>query len=198
MKRALATLLVSLGVVVAGLELARVERGVTMAELRDAGFQQCPPVDLACEVRVSTDAGYRYARPVFDARDCSAFDAGLVLTDRRLYQGGEWDPPASLEFVDRARCKVLADAGVPDDGGAGLREMAQECGCRKASGVCRYQLPDGGTAPAPFGRTLGPGYPPFETFGGAGCAPKACTALAAHDAQRRPVDETWPADCPGG
>lgn len=206
MRKTLASLLVVLAVA-GGLVLSRVDDGVTLAELQDAGFAQCPPTDLACEVRVSdewlatlesrgVDGGKRYRRTVMDARDCRALDAGIVVTDRRFYRDGGW--VNGFEVID-GRCRIVADAGVPDDGGTGIKELPLECGCRRASGVCRYQLPDGGQANVPFGRTVGPGYPlrvgprvshSTEVFAGAGCARKACIELAG--------ESSWPEECPGG
>lgn len=66
------------------------------------------------------------------------------------------------------------DAGFPLD-----------CACH-GSTACFYVLPDGGTAEAPYGLTLGPDYPPFEHF--QGCTPKACVELAGFS--------SWPKDCP--
>jgi len=170
----------------------------TAPELRDAGVLACPEVDVACEVRVSESqldkleargvtTGRRYRRVVLDARDCRAGGLGLILTDRRLYSG-DGGFAEIVEVID-GRCTVVGDDEA-DDGGAGLKELPLECGCRKASGVCRYQLPDGGQVTAPQGRTLGPGYPPFETFGGAGCERKACIEFFG--------DSSWPESCPGG
>ncbi len=191
-RRALASFLAVVAVYGA-FTLSRVEPGVTVAELVDAGFAQCPAVDLACDVRASdemlaqleergADAGRLYRRIAFDARDCRGIeDAGFVITDRRFYRDG--GPPAFDVIGDR--CRIVA--GVADAGDK-PRELPLECGCRMASGVCRYQLTDGGTAPAPFRRTLGPGYPPFTIFSGAGCARKACEEFAG--------DSSWPEVCP--
>lgn len=190
--------LATLGLVVVGgasVMLSRVRDDVTMAELRDAGFQQCPAVDLACDVRLRTDAGTRYARPVLDARDCRAFDAGLVVTDRRAYDNGNW--VRGFDVIG-GRCQIVTGAPA-DDGGTAFRELALECGCRKASGVCRFQLPDGGFQTVPFGQTVGPGYAlpgpgktalQTDSFGGAGCQRKACVELAG--------ESSWPTECPGG
>lgn len=205
-KRLLA--LFSVLAVVGTFMVSRIQDNVTPAELVDAGILNCPKVDLACEVRVSdewldaleargADGGKRYRRIAVDARDCTEFDAGYVITDRRLYRDGGW---VGLDVI-AGRCKVVPDA-PPDDAGAGLREMALECGCRKASGACRFQLADGGTDPVPFGVTVGPGYSigrnPTDVFGGAGCARKSCVGLAAEGEDRKALDETWPEVCPGG
>lgn len=206
MKKTLGSLLVALAFI-GGALVYRVDNGVTMAELSDAGFAQCPPVDVACEVRVSdawldrleargADGGRRYRRIAVDARDCRAFDAGYVISDRRLYNNGQWRN--GFEPID-GRCKVVANA-PPDDAGTGLREMALECGCRKAAGLCRFQLPDAGLQAVPFGVTVGPGYPlrlpgdagvvSTETFGGVGCERKACVEFFGESSQ--------PETCPGG
>ncbi len=196
MKKTLAAMLVALAII-GGVTLSRIDDGVTLAELSDAGFQQCDPVDLGCEVRIAPsrlagledrgqDAGKLYRRVVMDGRDCRAKGLGLVVTDRRFYVNDVW--VNGIEVMD-GRCKIVANAPA-DDGGTGLRELPLECGCRKAAGLCRYMLPDGGLATAPQGRTLGPGYPPYENFAGAGCAKKACVEFSG--------EVSWPEDCPGG
>jgi hypothetical protein len=190
--------LVTLGLVVIGggsVMLTRVREDVTMAELRDAGFQQCPAVDLACDVRFRTDAGNRYARPVIDARDCRALGAGIVITDRRAYENGHW--VRGFDVVG-GRCQVVTDA-PPDDGGTAFRELALECGFLKASGLCRFELPGGALQAVPLGRTVGPGYViglpdggalSTATFQGPGCQRKACEELLG--------ESSWPAECPEG
>jgi hypothetical protein len=68
--------------------------------------------------------------------------------------------------------------------------LAQSCACRAATGTCQYTNDAGTLVTAPQGRTLGPGYPPFETFSGAGCIRKSCVELLG--------ETSWPAACPGG
>lgn len=174
-----------------------VSDNATVAGLADAGILACPKVGLACEVRVSeqmlsrldargADGGRHYRRVVLDGRDCQQGGLGLVVTDRRAYLGGAWR--GALDIID-GRCVVVAE-DAQDDGGDGFKELPLECGCRGASGVCRYQLDDGGSAAAPSGVTLGPGYPPYEVFVGAGCVRKSCVEFFG--------DPSWPESCPGG
>ncbi len=193
MKKTLAAMLVSLAIV-GGFTLSRIDDGVTLPELLDAGFAQCDPVDIGCEVRLSderlaglevrTGSGRRYRRVAFNGRDCRALGHGFVVTDRRFYDGLNY--VNGVEPID-GRCRIVVDAPA-DDGGTGLREMPLPCGCRMAAGICRYDLAGGGTAPVPFGRTIGPGYPPYENFAGAGCFRKACVELSG--------ETSWPAACP--
>jgi len=153
--------------------------GVKPADLIAAGIgQDCNAANLACPA-VYCDAGHcsppRF--PTGRGAWCGV-DGGVVLPDLK--------PGWRIFRTDLCR-RVTRDAGVLAEGDE--EDVEFECACRAASGVCRVQLDDGGTGPAPFGVTLGPGYA-FEEFGGAGCVRKSCGVLAA------PTDESWPAACP--
>lgn len=186
--------LIAIGVAIGAaiLALFRIADGTPKNKLLQ--LELCIPVEVACGVRVSGELlgalggadggrGHRYRRVTLNARNCAEFDAGIVLTDKALYVDGGWRP--GLEVIE-GYCKILGDAGIATDF---IRELPHECGCRAASGVCRVRIEDGGTEPAPFGATLGPGY--FYTeFAGAGCVRKACVEIAG--------ESSWPDACPGG
>ncbi len=195
MNKRLRALLVFIGVATAGvltIPLFRVADGVTTLQLSDGGIVQCSPADMVCDVRLPVDLaakltdagrgnGQRYHRLAIDIAQCG--DAGVIITDRHLYKDGAWLPGFS---VIEGTCSVLADAGVADD--AVVRTVPSPCACRKASGNCRFLLPDGGQPNLPFGVTGGPP----TLLGGGGCLPKSCVTLAGA------VDESWPDECPGG
>jgi hypothetical protein len=193
MKR-LRVLLAFVGVVTVGAlttPLFRPKDDVTVAQLRDAGLLDCEPgADMLCDVRVSEEMaarladagrgnGKRYHRVGIDVRMCG--DGGVVITDRRLYDNGKWRDGITLL---EGSCSIVADAGLPDD--PIVRTVNQDCACRKATGLCRYTLPDAGLAQLPLGITGGPP----TLVGGAGCVRKSCTVLAGA------ADDSWPSECP--
>lgn len=164
-------LLCLLGVTVGGVSIFMPAPGVTKAQLVDAGIGECPPVDAICPQRLD-DGGY--VRTRVKARDCRAIGLGFVLPPAK---NGEWFR------VDR--CRRADTDTLPNEDSQATEQ--HECACRMAAGACSVRLSDGGTGPAPFGVTFGPGYA-FEQFGGAGCQRKSCGVYAG--------ESDWPASCP--
>jgi hypothetical protein len=193
MSKRLRLLLVAVGTVLAGaltMPLFRAVDGVTTMQLADGGILECTPADMICDVRLPDDMaakladagrsnGRKYHRLAIDVAQCG--DAGVIITDRFLYKDGGWLP--GLSVID-GTCSVYADAGVAGD--AIVRTVPSPCACRKATGNCRYLLPDGGQPNLPFGVTGGPP----TLLGGGGCLPKSCVTIAGTS------DESWPGDCP--
>lgn len=151
--------------------------GVTVGDLRAASiFAECPPQLLTCAVRQTSAACYpaqrRYRTLETAAFVCST-DGGLGgLLFRWPRQGGQdcvevaGDPS---EACTLAPCN--GDPLCADDGGTSFdfRAAQDRCACRPSDGgVCRYQLPDGGTPLMKFGLEY------QAPFAGAGCVRKAC------------------------
>jgi hypothetical protein len=65
--------------------------------------------------------------------------------------------------------------------------LPTECGCRADGGQCSVKLLDGGRGAAPFGLTVGNGYPLTEPRGD-GCVRMPCTEGFGKS--------VWPAECP--
>lgn len=86
-------------------------------------------------------------------------------------------------------CVPAATVTGPRASDGGVWFLPHRCACRKASGACQYRNDAGALADAPQGRTLGPGYPPFESWTGAGCQPRSCVEMAG--------ESGWPSNCPG-
>jgi hypothetical protein len=131
--------------------------------------------------------GKEYRRAEIQTQDCTVeglgVDGGVLATAH----GTKFLGPKHLQVVEGSCVEGEKVAGVRvQDAGVGFLPLA--CACRKAKGECQYVTDDGGLMQAPFGQTLGPGYPPFESWVGAGCVPKACVELAG--------STSWPAQCP--
>lgn len=95
-------------------------------------------------------------------------------------------PKAHVEVV-QGSCVSAASVKSARSKDGGVSYLSQACACRKATGSCQYST-DAGLVDAPMGRTLGPDYPPYGNWSGAGCQPKACVELAG--------SSSWPANCP--
>lgn len=171
--------------------LLRLEGGVTLEELRDAGLdERCAPALLECDGRVAEecrdlpDGGRRrkYASVRTQAYVCER-DAGrpaLLFRFPRCFR------PLSEDFcrlIDETACSDAQACGEDESGQPKWRAVQQACACRAIGQLCRTVLPDGGLVPMAFGTT----YPP--PFVGAGCQPKACVELAGE------WGESMPSEC---
>lgn len=161
---------------VAGVAVYGLREGTTKGELLDAGIKDgtFKRVTVKVEGRRCTENGCRYGACLVDGA-WKGRDAGLIL-----------DLPAGVEVFHVERVHQV-DAGDVTPGTC--VEVEPDCACRRATGACKVRAPDGGLMDAPWGVTLGPGYP-HEEFGGQGCEPKVCRGLAG------PGDGTWPEVCP--
>jgi hypothetical protein len=174
------TLVGLLGALATGVAIYVANPGTTKADLLDAGVGACPAVDAICPARrPKQGGGYEYARIRVKARDCRAQDGfGFILPPAP--GGGEW---FRVDLCQKAATDVLVTETDSQD-------EPFDCACSSGS-QCKVPNPDGGAnINAPLGETLGPGYR-FQQFGGAGCVPKSCGALA-----NGGVDDSWPAGCP--
>lgn len=130
----------------------------------------------------------RYRRVEVASRTCARFaeypDGG---TEAMGTETTPTRPRADVEIVEGscAPAAQVVGARVLD---GGVPFLAQACACKRATGTCEYRGADGGMVPAPVGKTLGPGYPPYEAWSGAGCVPKSCVELAG--------SSSWPSTCP--
>jgi hypothetical protein len=128
----------------------------------------------------------KYRRVKIGSIDCAQYklfsDGGVEV----LRQWTETKSPRKGLEVVAGSCVGGADVvSAVADGGVDF--VPQECACRKAKGECWVVL-DGGAKLAPFGKTLGPGYPDNAVWSGDGCAPKACVELLGLSG--------WPTECP--
>jgi hypothetical protein len=128
----------------------------------------------------------KYRRVKIGSTDCAQYklfsDGGVEV----LRQWTETKSPRKGLEVVAGSCVGGADVvSAVADGGVDF--VPQECACRKARGECWVVL-DGGAKLAPFGKTLGPGYPDNAVWSGDGCAPKACVELLGSSG--------WPTECP--
>lgn len=98
-------------------------------------------------------------------------------------------PRTGFELVPGSCVAAVDEAGTRSSDG-GVKFLAQACACRAATGTCEYRNDAGTLTTAPQGRTLGPGYWPYDNFSGAGCVRKACVELMG--------ETSWPTNCPGG
>lgn len=138
---------------------------------------------VSCDaVDPSAKRGAKYKRIRTHANDCVTY---RVWSDGGTESLGVESRPYGKHLDVVPGSCVPASAPAPEDGGLALAEQA--CACRKATGRCLF-LTDGGAEEAPKGRTLGPGYPPYETWTGEGCQPKACVEMSG--------ESSWPANCP--
>lgn len=130
----------------------------------------------------------RYRRVEVASTSCARFmehpdggSEGMGLETKPLR------PRADVEIVEGS-CLPAAQVVGPRVLDAGIPFLAQACACRRAAGTCQFRGADGGLADVPRGQTAGPGYPPYEAWSGAGCAPKSCVELAGNS--------SWPSVCP--
>lgn len=162
--------------------VAAVDEGVAV--------ENCAPTPaLVCDAFELGGRGHtRYRRVEVAAETCTQQkvlrDGGVAATatDTRIIR-----PRANVEIVPGS-CVPAAVAPGPRAADGGVAFLAQACACRRATGTCQYRNDAGTLVTAPLGRTLGPGYPPFESWAGAGCQNKACTELAG--------ESSWPSTCP--
>lgn len=166
----------------------------------DVAGKETPParactagVLLVCDAIDSSATGKgsgRYRRVEVPSQDCiwekTVSDGGRQTT---LVERVVSAPAAPLNIL-RDSCRPATDETGTRSTDAGVKYLTQACACRRAAGVCQYKNDAGTLVPAPLGRTLGPGYPPFEEFSGAGCEPKSCVELLG--------ESSWPTACPGG
>lgn len=127
----------------------------------------------------------KYRRVKIGSTDCvryKLFSDGGVEAERQWQETKS--PRKGLEVVDGS---CIGGATVTGSGDGGVEFVAQACACRKPKGDC-WVMTDAGMEKAPFGKTLGPGYPPFDVFAGDGCVPKACVEFFG--------SSSWPAECP--
>jgi hypothetical protein len=128
----------------------------------------------------------KYRRVKVGSTDCAQyklFSDGGVEVQRQWREAKS--PRVGLEVV-AGSCVGGADvAPSTEDGGVAF--VAQECACRKAKGDC-WVISDAGAQLAPFGKTLGPGYPERDVWSGPGCVPKTCVELLGLSG--------WPSECP--
>lgn len=143
---------------------------------------------LICDVLDTTaKKGERYRRAETGSTECVTYkvwnDGGTEVTGHSNHPGnihtGLETVPGSCVLSDSVKGERIPDGGVVF--------VAQDCACSTGKGECRY-LEDGGWSKSPKGKTLGPGYPPFENWAGGGCQPKACTELMGQS--------SWPTNCP--
>lgn len=142
----------------------------------------------AVEVAAAGRGPGRYRRVEVPSQTCTAdkvTDAGTETVWREVVPT---KPGARLEIL-AASCVPASTATGPRLLDGGVAFLSPACACRRATGTCQYRNDAGTLVTAPLGRTLGPGYPPFEVWSGAGCQPKACVELAG--------ETSWPSACPG-
>jgi hypothetical protein len=140
---------------------------------------------VACDA-LETGKKPKYRRVKVGSTDCAQyklFSDGGVEVERQWREAKS--PRKGLEVV-AGSCVGGADV-TPSAEDGGVAFVAQECACRKAKGDC-WVLTDAGAFPAPFGKTLGPGYPDFAVWSGDGCEPKTCVELLGLSG--------WPSECP--
>lgn len=187
MNQKLAAMLAAVGIVVVGgtkLAVYIVQQGVARADLVDAGANGvCRAYVVKAEGLCDTPGGGRdYRAGRFRVAFCNGSatfgtDAGIVLP-RRIANNCEiyrWDLIKPILLTDGG-CgdSTLCQAGVNDGDGV---DDAFDCACAPVDGgICTVTLPDGGTAQAPIGTTVGVGYQ-LTAPTGAGCIPKACSEL---------------------
>lgn len=155
--------------------------------------EHCRPGEaLTCDAFDSSGPkGARYKRVEVTAQECE--------TRSELPDGGNSkfvssrmrpdSPKPGLELLE-VSCRLSSTETQGRKQVGGVTYLPHVCACRGESGQCLYTNSSGVQLPAPFGRTLGPGYPPYESFSGAGCVLKACSEVAG--------ETSWPAACPKG
>lgn len=146
-----------------------------------------PGPSLVCDVLESSRRkGDRYRRAEVPSTSCVTYRVCLDGGVEQVASKTEGNSPRKGIHPVPGSCApasaVLADR--MDDGGVLFVQEACACSTGKD---CRYVF-DSGVVDAPRGRTLGPGYPPFEAWTGRGCHPKACTEMFG--------EPSWPPECP--